>query len=153
MRDAVMIGLSAMIGSGIFVAIGPAAGAAGAGMLLGLLVAASVAYCNAASSAQLAALYPESGGTYVYARERLSPFWGWVAGWGFVVGKVASGAAAALTFGLYVHAPSARWVWSAVWHWPGACLPHRSPPASPSSPLEPRLMERGVFYAIGSPPA
>jgi APA family basic amino acid/polyamine antiporter len=65
---------------------------------VGLGVAALVAYCNATSSAQLAALYPESGGTYAYGRRRLSPFWGFLAGWGFVVGKVASCAAMALTF-------------------------------------------------------
>jgi basic amino acid/polyamine antiporter, APA family len=100
--DAVTIGLGAMIGAGIFAAIGPAAGAAGTWLLLGLAFAAVVAYCNATSSAQLAAIYPESGGTYVYGRERLGDFWGYLAGWSFVVGKTASLAAMALTFGLYV---------------------------------------------------
>ena len=91
-----------MIGAGIFAALGPAAGAAGSGLLLGLAVAAVVAYCNASSSARLAALYPASGGTYVYGRERLGPFWGYLAGWSFVVGKTASCAAMALTVGTYV---------------------------------------------------
>lgn len=99
--DAVVIGMSAMIGAGIFAALRPAAQAAGAGLLIGLGIAAAVAYCNAASSAQLAAVYPESGGTYVYAGRRLGSFWGYLAGWGFVVGKTASLAAMALTFGLY----------------------------------------------------
>jgi APA family basic amino acid/polyamine antiporter len=99
--DAVVIGMGAMIGAGVFAAIRPAAEAAGAGLLIGLAVAAVVAYCNAASSAQLAAVYPESGGTYVYGRKRLGPFWGYLAGWGFVVGKTASLAAMGLTFGLY----------------------------------------------------
>lgn len=100
--DAVMIGLGSMIGAGIFVALAPAARAAGTGLLLGLAVAAVVAYCNATSSARLAALYPASGGTYVYGRERLGPFWGYLAGWSFVVGKTASCAAMALTVGAYV---------------------------------------------------
>ncbi|WP_435216233.1 APC family permease [Streptomyces sp. bgisy034] len=100
--DAVMIGLGSMIGAGIFAALGPAARAAGTGLLLGLAVAAVVAYCNATSSARLAALYPASGGTYVYGRERLGPFWGYLAGWSFVVGKTASCAAMALTVGAYV---------------------------------------------------
>lgn len=99
--DAVVIGLGAMIGAGVFAAVGPAAAAAGSGLLVGLGIAALVAYCNATSSAQLAAVYPESGGTYVYGRERLGPFWGYLAGWGFVVGKTASCAAMALTFGAY----------------------------------------------------
>ena len=66
-----------------------------------LALAAVVAYCNATSSARLAALYPASGGTYVYGRKRLGDFWGYLAGWGFVVGKTASCAAMALTVGSY----------------------------------------------------
>ncbi|MHC9291141.1 APC family permease [Mycobacterium sp. LTG2003] len=100
--DAVTIGLGSMIGAGIFAALAPAAGAAGTGLLIGLAVAAVVAYCNATSSARLAALYPQSGGTYVYGRERLGEFWGYAAGWSFIVGKTASCAAMALTVGLYV---------------------------------------------------
>jgi APA family basic amino acid/polyamine antiporter len=100
--DAVVIGLGSMVGAGIFAAPAPAAHAAGSGLLLGLAVAAVVAYCNAMSSARLAALYPASGGTYVYGRERLGEFWGYLAGWAFVVGKTASCAAMALTVGAYV---------------------------------------------------
>jgi APA family basic amino acid/polyamine antiporter len=100
--DAVVIGLGSMIGAGIFAALAPAAHAAGSGLLLGLALAALVAYCNAMASARLAALYPASGGTYVYGRERLGPFWGYLAGWSFVVGKTASCAAMALTVGAYV---------------------------------------------------
>ncbi|MFF7732516.1 amino acid permease [Streptomyces sp. NPDC007984] len=100
--DAVVIGLGSMVGAGVFAAFAPAAHAAGSGLLLGLAVAAVVAYCNAMSSARLAALYPASGGTYVYGRERLGDFWGYLAGWSFVVGKTASCAAMALTVGTYV---------------------------------------------------
>jgi basic amino acid/polyamine antiporter, APA family len=100
--DAVTIGLGSMIGAGVFAVFAPAAAAAGSGLLVGLAIAAVVAYCNAMSSARLAARYPESGGTYVYGRERLGPFWGYLAGWAFVVGKTASCAAMALTVGSYV---------------------------------------------------
>lgn len=103
--DAVAVGLASMIGAGVFAAFAPAARAAGNSLMLGLAVAALIAYCNATSSAQLAALYPVSGGTYIYGRERLGPFWGFLAGWGFVIGKLASCAAMALTFGIYA-APS-----------------------------------------------
>lgn len=108
--DAVIIGLGSMIGAGIFVALGPAAAAAGSGLLIGLAVAAIVAYCNATSSAWLAARYPQSGGTYVYGRERLGEFWGYTAGWSFIVGKTASCAAMALTVGYYVWPEAARGV-------------------------------------------
>jgi APA family basic amino acid/polyamine antiporter len=101
LRDAVVVGLASMIGAGVFSAFTPAARAAGTCLLIGLGIAAVVAYCNATSSAQLAARYPRSGGTYVYGRERLGDWWGFLAGWGFVVGKTASCAAMALTFASY----------------------------------------------------
>lgn len=103
--DAIAIGLGSMIGAGVFAAFGPAAHVAGNGLVVGLGIAALVAYCNATSSAELAAIYPESGGAYVYGRRRLGRFWGFLAGWGFVVGKLASCAAMALTFASYA-APS-----------------------------------------------
>jgi APA family basic amino acid/polyamine antiporter len=106
--DAVVIGLGSMIGAGVFAALAPAAAAGGAGLLIGLALAAVVAYCNATSSAWLAARYPQSGGTYVYGRERLGEFWGYLAGWGFVVGKTASCAAMALTVGSYVRPAQAH---------------------------------------------
>ena len=99
--DATVLGLAAMLGAGVFASFGPAAAAAGSGLLIGLGVAAVIAYANATSSAQLAARYPESGGTYVYGRRRLGPFWGFLAGWAFVVGKTGSCAAMALTLGTY----------------------------------------------------
>src|SRR5690606_18975903 len=107
---AVAIGLGSMIGAGVFAAFGPAAAAvlpAGtAWALLGALaIAAVVAYANATSSAQLAAQYPVAGGTYVYGRERLGDRWGYLAGWGFVVGKTASCAAMALNFAAYAAPP------------------------------------------------
>ena len=107
--DAVVIGLGSMIGAGVFVALAPAADAAGAGLLLGLGLAGAVAWCNATSSAQLAAEYPSSGGSYFYGRQRLGPWPGFLAGWGFVVGKTASCAAMAVTFATYA-VPADRWV-------------------------------------------
>jgi basic amino acid/polyamine antiporter, APA family len=111
--DAVLIGVGSMIGAGVFAAFGPAARAAGTGLLIGLVIAAVIAYCNAAASAQLAAAYPVSGGTYVYGRERLGHWWGFTAGWGFVVGKTASCAAMALTFASYA-VPGPGWAQRAV---------------------------------------
>lgn len=104
--DAVIIGLGSMLGAGVFAAFSPAAAAAGAGLLIGLAIAALVACCNATASAQLAAEYPTSGGTYIYGRERLGPWWGYLAGWGFVVGKTASCAAMGMTFAAYVAPPA-----------------------------------------------
>src|SRR4051794_41979024 len=84
LADATVIGLSSMIGAGVFAVFAPAAAAAGAGLLVGLAAAAVVAYCNATASAQLAAQFPTSGGTYVYGRQLLGPWRGFLAGWGFL---------------------------------------------------------------------
>jgi APA family basic amino acid/polyamine antiporter len=105
LADAVFIGLGSMIGAGVFAVWGPALGSAGSALLWALAIAAVVAFCNALSSAQLAATYPVSGGTYAYARAEIGPWAGFIAGWSFVVGKIASCAAMALTFAAYA-APS-----------------------------------------------
>jgi APA family basic amino acid/polyamine antiporter len=97
-----------MIGAGIFAAAGPAAAAAGTGLLLAVVIAGCIAWLNASTMAQLAALYPESGGTYIYGRKRLGAIWGFLAGWGFVVGKLASCTAMALTFAYYAAPDYAR---------------------------------------------
>lgn len=112
LTDAVAIGLGSMIGAGVFSVWGPALDAAGSGLLLALAIAAIVAFCNATSSAQLAAVHPVSGGTYTYARAEIGPWWGFIAGWCFVIGKIASCAAMALTFAAYA-APEG-------WHLPVA---------------------------------
>ncbi|WAA67239.1 APC family permease [Microbacterium oxydans] len=99
--DAVAIGLGSMIGAGVFAVWAPAIGVAGSGILIALGIAAVVAYCNATSSAQLAAAHPVAGGTYAYARAEIGPWWGFIAGWSFVIGKIASCAAMAMTFAAY----------------------------------------------------
>ncbi|ROS28447.1 amino acid/polyamine/organocation transporter (APC superfamily) [Rathayibacter sp. PhB127] len=101
LRDAVVIGLGSMIGAGLFSAFAPAAAAAGPWLLVGLALAAIVAWANASSTAQLAAQYPRSGGAYLSGRERLGEWPGFLAGWSFVVGKTASCAAMALTVAAY----------------------------------------------------
>jgi basic amino acid/polyamine antiporter, APA family len=106
--DAVVLGIGAMLGAGVFSAVGPAAEAAGSWLLAGLGIAGAVAYANASSSAALAARYPESGGAYAYGRRRLGPFWGFLAGWAFLAGKLGSCAAMALTLGSYVAPGMAR---------------------------------------------
>ena len=108
LADAVVIGLGSMLGAGVFAAVGPAAGAAGSWLLVGLVLAGMVAYANATSSAALAAVHPESGGAYAYGRRRLGPFWGFMAGWAFLAGKLASCAAMALTLGGYLAPGLAR---------------------------------------------
>lgn len=106
LRDAVVIGLAAMIGAGVFAVWAPAAHAAGSWLLAGLALAALVAIANAGSTAQLAVRHPEAGGAYRYGRERLGAWPGFFAGWGFVIGKTASCAAMAITAAAYLVPPT-----------------------------------------------
>lgn len=103
-----VVGLAAMIGAGVFVSLGAAADLAGPAVLAALLLAAVVALANATSTAQLAARYPTSGGSYVYGREQLGYGWGFLAGWCFVIGKTASCAAMALVVAAYL-VPEEAW--------------------------------------------
>lgn len=96
------LGAGSMLGAGIFVAVGPAVGRAGPFVVWAVLLVAVVAGLNATASARLAMRHPQAGGTYVFARERLGPTWGHLAGWVFVVGKTASCAAMALAVGAHL---------------------------------------------------
>jgi basic amino acid/polyamine antiporter, APA family len=101
---AVGVGLGAIIGAGIFVVTGVAAGVAGPAFLIGLFFAGIVATFNALNSAQLAATYPQSGGTYEYGHQVLRPWLGFAAGWMFLASKLAAGGTVALGFAGYFNA-------------------------------------------------
>lgn len=103
LKDAVAVGLGAIIGAGIFVVLGVAAGVAGPAFLIGLLLAGVMAACNGLSAAQLAAVYPNSGGTYEYGHQLLNPAFGFAAGWMFLISKLAAGGVVAIGFGHYFY--------------------------------------------------
>lgn len=93
---AVLLGLGSILGTGVFVSIGIAAGIAGPSVLIAIVLAALLALCNGLSSAQLAAAHPVAGGTYEYGYQFLHPKLGFTAGWMFLLAKSASAATAAL---------------------------------------------------------
>lgn len=103
LKDAVGIGLGAIIGAGIFVVTGIAAGVSGPAFIVGLLIAGIIATFNALSSAQLASRYPQSGGTYEYGYILINPAFGFSAGWMFLVSKLAGAGFVALGFGSYFY--------------------------------------------------
>ena len=102
--DAIATGLAAILGAGIFTVIAPAAALAGPALLVSFCIAAFVAFCNALSSVQLAAVFPRSGGTYEFGRRMLGGWWGYTAGWMFLVANTVGPGVSALAFGLYLHA-------------------------------------------------
>ena len=99
---AVMMGLGSIMGTGVFVSIGIAAGIAGPAVVIAVAIGAVVATFNGLSSAQLAASHPVSGGTYEYGYRFLKPVLGFTAGWMFLLAKSASAATAALGFSGYL---------------------------------------------------
>jgi APA family basic amino acid/polyamine antiporter len=102
--DAICTGLAAILGAGIFAVIAPAASIAGPALLVSLVIAALVALCNALSSAQLAVVFPRSGGTYEFGDRMLGPWWGFGAGWMFLTANTVGPGVTALAFGGYLHA-------------------------------------------------
>jgi hypothetical protein len=103
LKDAVGIGLGAIIGAGIFVVTGVAAGVAGPSFIIGLFIAGLIAAFNGLSSAQLAAVYPQSGGTYEYGYRFLNPAFGFSAGWMFLISKLTAAGVVAIGFGSYFY--------------------------------------------------
>lgn len=99
---ATMMGLGSIVGTGVFVSIAVATGVTGGSVVVAVAIAALVAIFNGLNSAQLAANHPVSGGTYEYGYRYLNPWWGFVAGWMFLLAKSASAATAALGFSGYL---------------------------------------------------
>ena len=99
---ATVLGIAAMLGTGVFVVWGPAIELAGTQLLIAVALAAGVAALNAWSTARLAMVHPESGGAYAYGRIRLHRSVGMLAGIAFIVGKCASAGAAALAIATYL---------------------------------------------------
>jgi basic amino acid/polyamine antiporter, APA family len=103
LKDAVGVGLGAIIGAGIFVVTGVAAGVSGPAFIVGLIAAGIIAACNGLSSAQLASVYPHSGGTYEYGYRLLNPSFGFSAGWMFLLSKLSAAGVVAIGFGSYFY--------------------------------------------------
>lgn len=99
---AIVTGLGSILGTGAFVAIGLASGMWGDNVLLAIPIAGGLATFNGLSSAFLAGRFPVAGGTYEYAYRTVGQWWGYTAGWLFVLAKTASAAAAALGVAAYL---------------------------------------------------
>lgn len=93
---AILMGLGSIIGTGIFVSIAIATQVSGNGIVIAIIIAAILATFNGLSSAQLAASHPVSGGTYEYGYRFLNSYFGFTAGWMFLIAKSASAATAVL---------------------------------------------------------
>lgn len=100
--SAILLGLGSIVGTGVFVSIGLAAGLAGTALPVAVAFGALLALANGLSSAQLAAAFPQSGGTYEYGYRTLNRGFALAAGWTFLIAKSASAATAALGLAGYL---------------------------------------------------
>lgn len=100
--DITMIGVGAMIGAGIFVLTGIAAGTAGPGLLLSFALNGIVTIFTAMVYAELGSAIPESGGGYLWVKEAFGGSQGFLAGWMSWFSHAVAGALYALGFGSYL---------------------------------------------------
>jgi basic amino acid/polyamine antiporter, APA family len=80
-----MLGVGAIIGTGIFVLTAEAAQKAGPGMMLSFIVAGFVCAVTALCYAELASMVPVSGSAYTYSYAVLGELIAWVVGWALIL--------------------------------------------------------------------
>lgn len=99
--DVTMIGVGAMIGAGIFVLTGLAAGAAGPALVLAFFLNGIVATLTAMAYAELGSAFPEAGGGYLWVKEALGGTQGFLGGWMSWFAHAVAGSLYALAFGSF----------------------------------------------------
>lgn len=101
LMDVTLIGVGAMIGAGIFVLTGIAAGVAGPGLLLAFFLNGMVALLTAMSYAELGSCYHDAGGGYLWVKEGLPRWNGFLSGWMSWFAHAVACSLYALGFGAY----------------------------------------------------
>ncbi|MBN1812535.1 MAG: amino acid permease [Anaerolineae bacterium] len=96
-----MIGVGGMIGAGIFVLTGIAAGVAGPALILAFLLNGIVTVFTAMVYAELGSAFPEAGGGYLWVKEGLGGAQGFLAGWMSWFAHAVAGSLYALAFGRF----------------------------------------------------
>jgi amino acid transporter/nucleotide-binding universal stress UspA family protein len=99
--DVTMIGVGAMIGAGIFVLTGLAAGTAGPALVLAFLLNGLVAALTAMAYAELGSGFPEAGGGYLWVKEALGGLQGFLGGWMSWFAHAVAGSLYGLAFGSF----------------------------------------------------
>ncbi|TCK92578.1 amino acid/polyamine/organocation transporter (APC superfamily) [Natranaerovirga hydrolytica] len=103
-KEATSLGIGAMVGAGIFVLSGVAAGKAGPAVLVAFVLAAALAMLLGLCYAELASRYPRAGGSYEYVRETMGPFIGTIIGWAYWGAWLAASSFVSQGFGNYLNA-------------------------------------------------
>src|SRR3982075_3401902 len=80
-----LLGIGAVIGTGIFVLTAEAAQKAGPGMILSFVIAGFVCAVAALCYSELAAMVPVAGSAYTYSYAVLGEFFAWLVGWALIL--------------------------------------------------------------------
>jgi APA family basic amino acid/polyamine antiporter len=100
--DLVSIGISQIIGAGIFVVSGIATGIAGPSVILSFWIAGLVALLTALTTAELSSIITETGSSYAYTKRAFGKFFGFLVGWMRYFDNVVSISAVSLGFSAYL---------------------------------------------------
>ncbi len=95
-------GVGIILGAGIYVLIGEAAGLAGNGVWLPFLISAAAATFTGLTYAELASRFPKAGATFEYTRQAFGPGVGFVAGWTMIFAAVIQVSAVGIGFSGYL---------------------------------------------------
>jgi len=98
---AASIGIANIIGAGIFVLSGVAAGLAGPSAILSFLIAGFVALLTAFSSSELSSFITDTGASYSYTKRAFGRFWSFLVGWFFYFDQIVGAAAVSVGFAAY----------------------------------------------------
>ena len=103
LRSAVIINLGAIIGAGIFVIIGIAAGKAGPAIILSIFISAIIAIFTGLSFSEIAQHISKEGGVYEYAKESFAPSAGFIGGTMWTFSNMIAISAVSLSMGSYIN--------------------------------------------------
>lgn len=97
----VALGVGAMVGAGVFVLTGLAAGEAGPALLLAFFLNGIIALIIGGCYAELSTMMPHTGGAYVWARPALGKAWGFLTGWSSWFSQLVASGFYAVSFGSF----------------------------------------------------
>ena len=102
MFGAASVGIANIIGAGIFVLSGVAAGIAGPAVIISFLIAGLISFLTALSAAELSSFITETGASYAYTKKAFGRFWSFLVGWFKYFDYMVGGAAVSVGFAAYL---------------------------------------------------
>ncbi len=102
--EVTLMSIGIILGAGIYVVIGEAAGITGNSVWLSFVIGAIVASFTGLSYAELCSRYPKAGAEYVYVKKSFGKSWAWIVGWLIIAGNIIGASAVAMGFSNYFSA-------------------------------------------------